>query len=84
MRKVNGGTATVGQYKAYITASGIADLSTSSAPSADFISFDDESTGIKEIQTENGQYTMYNLLGQRVTDNQKGLIIVNGKKVIRK
>ncbi len=48
--------------------------------------FADEATGINAI--DNGQLTMdncyYNLSGQRVSQPQKGLYIVNGKKYITK
>ena len=51
----------------------------------DFIGFDDETDGIRQI--ENGQLTIenaeiYNLSGQRVNKAQKGIYIVNGKKVV--
>lgn len=51
------------------------------------IRFDDPTTtGIKLVDntqpTDNG--IVYNLAGQRVDGNQKGLVIVNGKKIIRK
>ena len=48
--------------------------------------FDDETTGINTVKdsqfTVNGEY--YNLRGQRVAVPQKGLYIVNGKKVVIK
>lgn len=46
------------------------------------LSFDTE-TGINEIGSESGN-TIFNLAGQRVSKAQKGLYIVNGKKVIIK
>ena len=53
----------------------------------EFIGFDDETDGIRQI--ENGQLTIenaeiYNLSGQRVNKAQKGIYIVNGKKVVMK
>lgn len=53
----------------------------------EFIGFDDETDGIEQI--ENGQLTIenaeiYNLSGQRVNKAQKGIYIVNGKKVVVK
>ena len=46
---------------------------------------DDEETGIKTI--DNGQLTMdneiYNLAGQRLSKMQKGINIVNGKKILK-
>lgn len=47
--------------------------------------FDDGTTGIKTTNlTNDTNETIYNLNGQRVTAPQKGLYIVNGKKVIMK
>ena len=47
--------------------------------------FKDEATGISTI--ENGQWTndnvIYNLAGQRLNKMQKGINIINGKKVLR-
>lgn len=45
-----------------------------------------DTTGITGIQTDTqaGDTTTYNIAGQRVNDNAKGLLIRNGKKFIRK
>ncbi len=53
----------------------------------DFYAIDDETTGISQM--ENGQLAIdnaeiYNLSGQRVNKAQKGIYIVNGKKVVVK
>lgn len=42
-------------------------------------------TGIEDIQSENGnaKAEIYDLSGRRVQNTQKGLYIVNGKKVIK-
>ena len=48
-----------------------------------FIIRTDETEGIKEQTTINKQQTIFNLLGQRINNVQKGVNIVNGKKVIR-
>lgn len=77
---VDGDAVTCGQYRAYITLSGI---SVAQARSANFIGFE-EPTGIESVQTNNQTAAMFNLQGQRVTDAQKGLVIVNGKKMLRK
>ncbi len=58
-----------------------------SVPVREFIGFDEETDGIEQI--ENGQLTIenaeiYNLSGQRVNKAQKGIYIVNGKKVVVK
>lgn len=79
---VSGGSGvTCGQYRAYITLNGINEVS--SARSTNFIGFE-EPTGIESVQTNNQSAAMFNLQGQRVTDAQKGLVIVNGKKMLRK
>lgn len=47
--------------------------------------FDDETTGIQQIQSDvksNGDY--YDLQGRRVSTPTRGLYIVNGKKVVIK
>lgn len=48
------------------------------------IVFDDEATGIRNVNVNayNSNYE-YNLQGQRVKGNAKGVIIKNGKKVMR-
>lgn len=58
---------------------------TGSTGAKDFYAIDDETDGIRQI--ENGQLTIenaeiYNLSGQRVNKAQKGIYIVNGKKVV--
>lgn len=49
-----------------------------------FISFDDETTGIKNVQQTTGDNKYYNLSGQYVENPSKGLYIKNGKKVVIK
>ena len=48
--------------------------------------FFDEATGIDNMLAteENAGRAIYNLSGQRVSDSYKGVVIVNGKKVLRK
>ena len=49
------------------------------------IMVDGELTGIYNIQNaENADGIIYNLNGQRVNNAQKGIFIINGKKVVRK
>lgn len=49
------------------------------------IIFDDETTGIKQVESNKQSVEgYYNLAGQRVAQPTKGLYIVNGKKVIIK
>lgn len=43
-----------------------------------------ESTAIDEINTDNGNAPSYSITGQRVNNNYKGVIIMNGKKTIKK
>ncbi len=44
-----------------------------------------ETTGINDINTEEtATAVVYNIAGQRVNDNYKGIVIVNGKKSVRK
>lgn len=47
--------------------------------------FDGEVTGIKSVEKANNTVqSQYNLAGQKVGNNYKGIVIVNGKKIIRK
>ncbi len=71
---------TIGQYRAYINLSKVSNGSRG----AIFMGFDDESTGIESIQAESNENVMFNLQGQRVNNAQKGLVIVGGKKMLRK
>jgi len=50
-----------------------------------YMMVDGELTGIYNIENdENANGYIYNLNGQRVNDSQKGILIINGKKVVRK
>lgn len=46
--------------------------------------FDGEATGIKEITSDNTKAEIFDLSGRRVAKVQKGVYIINGKKVIKK
>lgn len=46
--------------------------------------FDGEATGIKEINSDNTKAEIFDLSGRRVAKAQKGVYIINGKKVIKK
>jgi hypothetical protein len=61
-------------------------VQTSVVPARGFdIVFSDEATDVKNINRESmANENYYNLNGQRVYANQKGLYIVNGKKVVIK
>ena len=55
----------------------------------DFIGFDETTTGIANLNVDvndnfDDNAPMYNLAGQRVNKSYKGVVIVNGKKVVRK
>ncbi|MCR5159936.1 MAG: hypothetical protein K6D37_12545 [Prevotella sp.] len=73
---------TIGQYKAYIDLTNVTEVA--SARGANSIYFGDDATGIESIQNENSENVMFNLQGQRVNNAQKGLVIVGGKKMLRK
>lgn len=59
-------------------------VSTTNARALDIVIGD--ATGFSDVrgQMEDAQETIYNLQGQRVSKAQKGLVIVNGKKVVKK
>jgi hypothetical protein len=53
-------------------------------PGARFLGFDfGTETGIGEVETETENAVIFDLAGRRVQKAQKGLYIVNGKKVIK-
>lgn len=75
---------TCGQYKGYITLEG---LNETNARGANFISFEDTTTGIANVDVNANidvDVPMYNLAGQRVSKSYKGVVIVNGKKMLNK
>jgi len=77
---VNDAEPTLGAGKAYLHAEGV-------TPAKLGIIIDDSETdGIKSVQgsgfTVNGE--AYNLAGQKVGKDYKGIVIVNGKKIVRK
>ena len=85
IRKLNGGSANIGQYKAYITLNGInTGAPTQSAPGLTLIDCDENATGIEGLEIENSQDAIYDMQGRQVKDVKKGLYIINGKKVLVK
>ncbi|MCF0197315.1 MAG: bacterial Ig-like domain-containing protein [Bacteroidaceae bacterium] len=46
--------------------------------------FDDEETAIERVTTEQRDETMYDLTGRQVNNAYKGIVIVNGKKILKK
>lgn len=80
------GTKGVGFYKtknAFTVGAHTAYLSAAVAPTRSFIGFDEEITGIKNLKTVEGQDVIFDLSGRRVLKAQKGLYIINGKKVVK-
>ena len=77
--RMNAGTVKAG--KAIIPAGEIP----TSAQNLTFV-FEDNTTGIESIHngTIDNNAPMYNISGQRVSESYKGIVIVNGKKVVRK
>ena len=66
----------VGNGKAYLTYSG--------AGAREFFLFEDDATGInEELRNKNEESSIYNLAGQRIQKMQRGINIVNGKKVLK-
>ena len=47
------------------------------------INLDDDATGISTVETFTEEGAIFNLAGQRLQKMQKGINIVNGKKVLR-
>ncbi|MBP3789551.1 MAG: hypothetical protein J6I52_08015 [Prevotella sp.] len=74
--------ATINPYRAYIQ------IAQDAAPARalSFFVDGDETTGISQVENGklNDENSVYNLNGQRVAAPQKGLYIVNGKKVVVK
>ena len=66
-------------HKAYLPVSAIGE----GAPSLSF-EFDDETTGIQNIERNINDNQYYTLDGRRVAEPTKGLYILNGKKVVVK
>lgn len=82
--KISGGT--LGANRAYLQ------VPTNELPSsgklAILVDEDEEVTGINvpdsQSATPDGALPMYNLAGQRVAENYKGIVITNGKKMVKK
>ena len=76
------GTIDLSAYKAYLPFSSVE----SSARILNFVFEDDETTGLTEMKSNNNvkNSEAYNLVGQRVSTNTKGIVIINGRKYINK
>lgn len=70
----------------FTSKSGLAYLAVPKTASAKTgFAFDNSTSGIESVGTETSKNdVMYNLAGMRVNNNYKGIVIVNGKKMIRK
>ena len=67
-------------FKAYLPA---ANFPSAGVKGFTFI-FDDDATGInEELRMKNEESSIYNLAGQRINKMQKGINIVNGKKILK-
>ena len=62
---------------------GKAYLKVANAGSREYIAIDGGATAIKSVETEKANGAIYNLAGQQVKNAQKGIFIMNGKKVIK-
>lgn len=83
------GASGVGFYKVNTNGSwvkaGTAYLKVAPSSAREFFSLDDETTGINAISNEQSTMnSVFDLQGRRVAQPQKGLYIVNGKKVVIK
>jgi hypothetical protein len=61
-----------------------ADAWSTKFPDANVTFVGDLTTGIKEISNRQVEGARYNLSGQRVSDGYKGIVIMNGRKVLTK
>lgn len=85
IRKVNGGTATVAKNRAYLNLSGVAEYQEPSETTTKrTVELDvaGSTTAISEINADVNNSVMFDLSGRRVNKMDKGIYIVNGKKVI--
>ena len=79
-KKLSASDRTIAQYKAYLTLDG-----TQSAQLMNFAFAGSDLTGIQNVtETSAKSKTAYDLAGRKVGKLQKGIYIVNGKKVIVK
>ncbi len=77
LKKLTAVSATLKGFRAYFTVDNI------EVKALDFI-FDDDATGIEGVQeVQEAQGAIYNLAGQRINKMQKGINIINGKKILK-
>ncbi len=80
LKKLVGNDATLKGFRAYFT------IDSSSPVKALSFDFDDDATGISLMEDGRSQMedgAIYNLAGQRLSKTQKGINIVNGKKILK-
>ena len=79
LMKLTATSATLNGFRAYFTVNG------GSGVKALSFDFDDDATGInEELRIKNEESTsIFNLAGQRLSKTQKGINIVNGKKILK-
>lgn len=72
-------SGTLARGKAYLDLTGVAGEARSSLS----IQFEDESAGITEVSSEALPSQGYDLNGRRVRPTQRGIVIINGKKIYK-
>ena len=87
LRKVNGGSATVGQYKAYVDLTNVDNYNPDEAPKRFVFNYDFHDQGIttdiedmNDANAINWNEPVYNILGIEVGQGTTGVLIQNGKK----
>lgn len=78
---VSGGS--IPAYKAYLSCDYDATAQPAGAKALNIV-FADDATAIKSVSNSVNNGAVYNLTGQRVAANAKGIVIVNGKKYLNK
>ena len=74
-----GSQPTIGANRCYLTAP----TSPASGVKAFFLG-EDDATGInEELRIKNEEFSLYNIAGQRISRMQRGINIINGKKVLK-
>ena len=79
LKKLTATSATLKGFRAYFTVDG------SSPVKALNFDFDDDATAIEMVNGQSSMVngTIYNVAGQRISKMQKGINIVNGKKILK-
>ena len=86
LRKINGGTGKVKQYRAYIDLDGIPEVKPSPAPGRRVIYTESTATSVEDLLENatliNWNEPVYNIMGQRVSKGTTGVLIQNGQKFL--